>query len=280
MNKVLISSILSLFLISCGANNSTSIEATKDTNTTTSQSIQDKTWYTPNANTSWQWQLTGTVNTSYDVKVYDIDLFDTTPQLIKEIHDKGKKVICYFSGGSFEDWREDANKFPVELLGKDLDGWEGEKWLDIRDKKLQSIMNSRLDLAKEKGCDGVEPDNMDGYTNKSGFKLSSEDQLKYNIFMANSAHERGLSIGLKNDLDQTTKLEPYFDFSINEECHEYNECENLTVFVDANKPVFNAEYASKYKNNPKQICTKSLSLGIQTLILPLDLDDSFRISCE
>ena len=32
-----------------------------------------------------------------------------------------------------------------------------------------------------------------------------------------------------------------FDFAVNEQCHQYNECESLTPFTEQNKAVFNAE---------------------------------------
>ena len=158
-------------------------------------------WSKLDINSSWQWQLKGDVNTSYDAKVYDIDLFDSSKELIELLHTQGKKVICYFSAGSYENWRSDKDKFPSSVLGNTLDGWSDEKWLDIREIEILSpIMIARLELAKEKGCDGVEPDNMDGYTNDSGFLLTSEDQLKYNKFIANEARKRGLSVGLKTIL--------------------------------------------------------------------------------
>ncbi|MCH9739356.1 MAG: endo alpha-1,4 polygalactosaminidase [Epsilonproteobacteria bacterium] len=261
---------ISLLLLGCGSTNS-DVE-------------EPKTWYLPTIDTSWQWQLKDTLNTSYDVQLYDIDLFDSSKELIASLQNDGKKVICYFSAGSYENWREDANTFPTEVLGDTLDGWEDEQWLDIRSEKLQSIMTTRLDLAKEKGCDGVEPDNMDGYTNSSGFSLSSNDQLTYNKFIAQEAHDRNLSIGLKNDLNQIEALEPYFDFAVNEQCHFYNECELMQPFIDADKPVFNTEYAERYVNNKNgardEMCQKSQELKIQTLVLPLDLDDSFRYSCD
>ena len=192
-------------------------------------------------------------------------------------------MLCYFSAGSYENWREDASDFPQEALGKELDGWAGEKWLDIRNEKIKEIMTKRLNLAKEKGCDGVEPDNVDGYTNDTGFPLTAQDQISYNKFIALQARERGLSVGLKNDLDQIQTLEPFFDFALNEQCHEYDECETLLPFIKHNKPVFNAEYAQKYVNNTNgardALCQNANSLGLQTLILPLNLDDSFRYSC-
>ena len=235
-----------------------------------------KNWKTFDTNTSWQWQLQGDINTSYDVDVYDIDLFDVSKDTIDKLHDKNRSVICYFSGGSYEAWRDDADLFPREAIGKKMDGWD-EKWLDIRNDKIKDIMKKRLDLAKEKGCDGVEPDNVDGYTNDTGFNLTYQDQLKFNIFLAYEAHKRGLSIGLKNDLEQINDLSMYFDFGLNEQCHQYNECNLLTPFITQNKPVFNVEYSTKNKD---EICEKSKALKLKTLFLPLNLDDSFREECE
>ena len=241
-------------------------------------------WYKPDVNVTWQWQLTGDINISYDVDIYDLDLFETDISTIEALHKKDKKVICYFSAGSYEEWRSDAGKFPAEAIGNDLDGWAGEKWLDIRDDSIKQIMLDRLDLAKEKGCDGVEPDNVDGYANDTGFPLSEEDQLLYNKFIANEAHKRGLSVGLKNDLEQINILEPFFDFAINEQCHIYDECGYMQPFIDANKPVLNVEYADKYVNNTNtdrdKMCNDSKNRGFYTIIMPLNLDDSFRYQCD
>ena len=254
------------------------ISETSDTNITSTTQI-----YKPSLSTSWQWQLQGDVNTSYDVDMYDIDLFDSSVELIQTLKDSGKKVICYFSAGSYEDWRSDAESFSSSILGNDLDGWAGERWLDIGNIELLSpIMKARLDLAKAKGCDGVEPDNVDGYTNNSGFDLSADDQLVYNKFLANEAHVRGLSVGLKNDLNQVVELEPFFDFTVNEQCHFYDECSMTQAFINASKPVFNVEYADKYLEDDAmtKLCNSANSSDITTLIMPLNLDDSFRYDCR
>ncbi len=65
---------------------------------------------------------------------------------------------------------------------------------------------SRLDLCQQRGFDTVDPDNMDGYTNATGFPLTAADQLAYNASIANAAHARGLTVALKNDLDQIPQL--------------------------------------------------------------------------
>ena len=134
-------------------------------------------------------------------------------------------------------------------MGNSLDGWAGERWLDTRSANVREIMKSRLDLAVSRGCDGVEPDNVDGYTNKPGFPLTSATQLDYNRFLATEARSRGLAVALKNTVDLLTQLEPYFDFAVNEQCNEYNECGGYSVFTSKGKPVFNAEYKSLWKTD-------------------------------
>ena len=242
-----------------------------------------KNWYRPILFTTWQIQLQGMPNTTYSATLYTLDLFDTPKEVIDTLHAEGKKVICYFSAGSFEDWRPDHNKFKPAVLGEPLAGWPGERWLDIRSDNVRSIMRSRLDLAKKKGCDAVDPDNVDAYTQDTGFDLNDRDQLVYNRFLARSAHARGLSVGLKNDLLQIKNLVNDFDFAINERCHEYLECNLLTPFINAGKPVFNLEYQNKYAENEMdrfKLCEDSIKRGFTTLVAPPLLDGSFRYACH
>ena len=194
----------------------------------------------------------------------------------------GKHVICYFSAGSSENWRPDFSKFKPADMGKELEGWPGERWLDVRSANVWSIMTARMDMAKQKGCDGIDPDNVDGYTNKPGFSFTARDQLDYNTFLANNAHQRGLTVSLKNDMDQVKTLASLFDFSINEQCFQYNECDKLQPFIALNKPVFNIEYNKMYVNSTNRrtaLCKISTGYKMSTLILPQGLNDKYRYSC-
>ena len=230
----------------------------------------------PTPGTSWQIQFSGQIDTSLDVQVYDLDLVDTPKSLIDQLHADGRKVMCYFSAGSWEDWRDDARDFPDYILGNNLGGWPGEKWLDIRRLDLLGpIMSARLDMAAQKRCDGVDPDNVDGYTNDTGFNLSYQDQLDYNTWLADQAHARGLAIGLKNDLDQIADLMPYFDWALNEQCFQYNECDLLLPFVAANKPVFGIEYES----DTISFCSLANQMNFDFLKKNWDLD-SWRLACR
>ena len=219
---------------------------------------------------TFQWQLQGDLDITVDVDVYDVDLFDTPAVTVDGLHADGRKVICYISAGSWERWRPDADRFPNSVLGRKLDGWPGERWLDIRKlRKLRPIMNSRVDKCRKKGFDGIEFDNVDGYQNRTGFPLSGADQKRYNRYLARAAHRRGLAAGLKNDLGQVRALEPYFDFAVNEQCFQYHECELLRPFIDAGKLVFHVEYelprtAFCYKANARGFSSmrKRYSLGV------------------
>lgn len=241
-------------------------------------------WWRPLAADTLQLQLRGTLNTSYNVAIYDIDLFDNTAEAIAKLKGAGHKVVCYFSAGSSEDWRQDNGRFTAADKGTALVGWPGENWLDTRSANVRNIMKARLDLAVTKGCDGVDPDNVDGYTNSSGLPLTAQTQLDYNRFVATEAHARGLAVGLKNDIAQLADLQLSFDFAVNEQCHEYAECAGYSVFTLSNKPVLNVEYASQYVTNAggakDALCSAARTDNLRTLVLPLQLDDSFRYSCD
>lgn len=235
-----------------------------------------KNRWIPPLNTSWQWQLTGTIDQSYDVDMYDIDMFNNDTRVVASLHAEGRKVIGYISAGSWEKWRPDADEFPEEVLGKPLEGWPGERWLDIRRIDiLGPIMTARMDLCKEKGFDGIEPDNIDGYINDTGFPLTYQDQVNYNIFLANEAHVRGLSIGLKNDLDQVEDLLPYFDWALNEQCFQYEECNALMPFINAGKAVFQVEYYLKLRS----FCPLANRRNFNSIKKHLRLD-AWRRSCR
>lgn len=222
---------------------------------------------------SWYWQLQGKIDMTKSAKVYDIDLFDTPKSVIDELHEKNKVVICYFSAGSYEAWRSDSADFPKEAIGKSLDGWQDERWLDITHPKIAQIMMGRLDLAAQKGCDGVEADNVDVYMHKSGFDIDYQKQLAYNLFLADEAHKRGLLIGLKNDMQQIKDLATRFDFAVNEECFEYDECTLYEPFLSQNKAVLNAEY------KVDDICDEAKLLGISSAFYTKELDGSFYQPC-
>ncbi len=194
--------------------------------------------------------------------------------MVAALHAKGRKVICYVNAGSWEDFRPDASAFSKSLQGSG-NGWQGEKWFDIRQiDKLRPLMATRFDMCRAKGFDAVEPDLLDAYINKTGFPLTADDQLRYNRMIAGLAHERGLAVALKNDLDQIPALVGDFDFAVNEQCAEFDECDKLSPFIRAGKAVLHVEY-----NVPVgRFCAQAKSLGLSSMEKHLDLD-AWRQPC-
>ena len=230
----------------------------------------------PAPGTTWQWQLTGSIDTSVPVDMYDVDLFDAPDSVFTALQDR--TVICYFSAGSAEDFREDAVALPDDATGDRLMGWSDERWVDVTHPAVRQWVEDRLDYAVERGCDGVEPDNVDGYANRNGFFLTPAEQLQFNRFVADEAHRRGLSVGLKNDVDQLAELEPWFDWALNEECHLFEECGVYTPFRGADKAVFHTEYVRNWRDAPELAARVCVHSGFSTLVKTLDLGPEF-LSC-
>jgi hypothetical protein len=199
-------------------------------------------------------------------------MFDNDAGMVAGLHAQGKKVVCYISMGSWEDWRPDKDQFPASVIGKEYTGWPGEKWLDIRQIELLApIQRARLDECKAKGFDGVDPDNIDGYTNDTGFLLTYQDQLKYNIWLADEAHARGLSIGLKNDPEQVRDLLPYYDWALTESCFAEGWCDQVAPFVAAGKPVFAVEHTDS-EMTLDEFCPQAKTMNFNAILKHHDLD--------
>jgi hypothetical protein len=223
--------------------------------------------WAPDPVTSWQWQLQDAIDTSVDVQMYDVDGFEVSAGTVRTLHDAGRAVVCYISAGSWESFRPDAGDFPNSVKGAG-NGWPGERWLDVRKLRiLRPIMRARLDMCDAKGFDAVEFDNVDGHQNRTGFPLTGADQLRYDVFLANEAHRRGMSAVLKNDLGQIRTLLPYFDAALNEQCFQYHECDRLRPFVNAGKGVFTVEYQLELG----QFCPQAADLGFNSMRKKLSL---------
>lgn len=238
--------------------------------------------------TRWDWVLSVVPKAPYRaVSMYDIDAFDATAADVSAMHAAGIKVVCYLSAGTFEDWRPDVAQIPARLLGR-TNGWPGERWLDIREAQrshsvLRRIMDARLDMCRAKGFDGVELDNVDGYSNRTGFPLSAADQAYYDATLANDAHRRGLMVLQKNDNAQIPLLLPYFDAALNEECNQYRECTTkqngsygYDQYIAAGKAVFQAEYAL----SRARFCEKDEAARFNGVRFDLDLDGAVFKPCR
>ncbi|KAF8848084.1 hypothetical protein BDZ45DRAFT_733175 [Acephala macrosclerotiorum] len=236
-------------------------------------------WYQPAVGTSWQCALDPDISSlDLPVEIYDIDLFTNSASVIDQLHQKGKQVICYFSAGTYELNRPDSAEIKADAadVGESLadEGWLDENWLNIRSDRIVDIMKRRIDTALAKGCDGVDPDNVDGYDNGGGGfspALTSKDSIAYlkslnsyahSVTFSKSYHRRnprttGLGIGLKNARAIVKDTD--------------DECSTFQPFVKKGKPVFHIEYRNQSSNVTKD-CFGPDNSGFSTIIKPDESD--------
>lgn len=221
----------------------------------------------------WQFQLQGTVRTNlcgrpwrgsscvrpdvYDVDLYAGDGVTLNSAAVAAIHQQGDHAVCYVDAGTWENWRPDAGAYPASVLGLS-NGWPGERWVDIRATSvLLPIIEARVAKCVSAGFDAVDFDNVDGYTNDTGFPLTAADQLAFDTDLAAIAHGDGLSVALKNDLGQLSQLQGLFDFAVNEQCAQYNECNAYASWTSAGKAVIEIEY----RVGPTKFCPPATAAG-------------------
>jgi hypothetical protein len=229
---------------------------------------------TPNQPIHWHWQLSDDFVYPRDVlpnvTVYDIDGEKTSAETVAKLHALSPdiKVICYFDAGVYETYRSDASRFPKSVIGNADEGWDNSYWLDIRQTDiLLPIMQDRIQhWCKDKGFDAIEPDETEVWSNDSGFTISKDQNNFYNMKIAELAHTAGLSVGLKGNTTEAPELWQYFDWSLNEQCWEYDECDNLkSSFIDHGKAVFNIEY------NVNPVCSTANSWHMNSARRDLNL---------
>ncbi|RGP66740.1 hypothetical protein FSPOR_6480 [Fusarium sporotrichioides] len=272
-----------------GSNDDTDDDGNND------DSGDDTSGNTPNRTSLWQpevgasWQIillkpievNNDTKIEPDVEIFDLDLYDNDASTFAALKTLGKKVICYFSAGSYEDWRDDKGDFHKADLGKPLDGWPGERWLNVSSLNVRSIMKRRIEMAAKKGCDAIDPDNVDGFQNDNGLKLTQNDTVNFVKFLSETAASFNMSTGLKNAGSVISEVISDVHFSVNEQCVEYSECDTFAPFIDHDKPVFHIEYP---KGAPGKVSTKTVdgicsgkgkadgSKGFSTVIKKMNLD--------
>lgn len=192
----------------------------------------------------WQWQLQGRIGRGVEAPLADLD--PDAPGVataVRAFRARGTRTACYVSVGSWEPFRSDAPRFPRSLLGRRYAGFEDERWLDVRRiAALAPLLRARFDACARLGFDAVEPDNVDGWENRTGFRITRADQLRFNRWVAAEVRDRGMAVALKNAGPLAAVLVPAFDFVIAESCLGDGACADFRPFLRAGKGVFVAEY--------------------------------------
>ncbi len=242
-------------------------------------------WWTPSAGIAWEIQLAvdpdaRLVLPAEPITALDLDGGETRAETVAAVHARGTSAICYINAGAWEEWRPDAGSYPAAILGKPYPGWPGERFVDIRAMDvLGPIIQARFDDCASKGFDAIEPDNIDTAYTDTGFPLTETDQLAFNRWLADEAHARGLAIFQKNAPGLTADLVDTYDGAVTEDCAAEGWCDDMTPYLDANKPVLAIEYTDVTDDDAfGRMCLNPDLAGFSLILKHRELD-AFRISC-
>ncbi len=236
------------------------------------------TYYHPKMGDSFEWRLDSIgLNEvgQYSCKIIDIDAFTATKELVDAFHTRGIKVIAYISVGTIENYRPDSALLPNEIIGNIYPAWPDERFLNIREiDKMRPFITSRFDMIKQKGFDGIEPDNMDGYGEENGFDLTLEDTKVFCEWIIEEAHNRGLSIGQKNTEELVPFLFKKFDWALTEDVFNSNTQNDYSSYIAIGKPVFSAEYSDvmSISDFDTFVCAKAKQLKYFAFLKHRDLN--------
>jgi hypothetical protein len=214
----------------------------------------------------------------------------TIESSVKAIHAMGAHAICYVDAGTAENWRSDYHKFDPSEIGRQLPGWQGERFIDAVDwskpvpsryETIETIMRNRIALCAKEGFDAIEADNVDAYTfgDLGGFRLSMAEEETYVERLIAAAHRDGLAFFLKNGIDGDTFLKtlaPLVDGEVNEQCWQFDECSPLRIFVREHKPILNVEYQHIAS---AKLCPKARAFPMATIRARLLLTGPITYGC-
>lgn len=255
--------------------------------------VNNDPWWQPKASDKlkWQWQLQGDIDVTLPVQVYNIDI-DAPQDKVDQLNERGIKIICYFSAGTVEAWRDDAALFAPEIIGEQYEDLVDEQWVDYANiDALAPIMRARMDTCKSKGFHAIEIDNVDAHNYESrdaqgevvnigtNFKMTLNESIAYVTWLASEAHSRGLSIGLKNAEEMVADVVDVVDWMLVEDCYYDSWCNAATGFIDANKPVFMAEY-DELVPDFAPACELAKALGFSAIWRESSLSDGLYLACE
>jgi len=239
-----------------------------------------RTRWIPAAGSTYQIQYGGQrLDLSVPAAIYDVDAFDTSAKTVALLHARGRKAVCYVDVGTWENWRPDASKFPKSVLGKPDGGWPGERWLDVRATGiLEPLMTARMQMCASKGFDGVDPDNLDGYTNNTGFPLTYAQQLSYDTWVAQEAHAINLTVAEKGDNNQVADLDKVFDYAVVEQCYVQGWCKQFAPYTQRNALVVDVEYNIPQSRFTSRTCPSDARYNETAILKRLSLS-AWIVTC-
>jgi len=243
--------------------------------------------------------------------------------MIAQLHGRTPStiVICHVDTGLLDLTLPDAKKFPgykadpkqipdnpqapapgtvtgAPEAGSAI-GWSlgvaSQRLLDIREASRGAwtkYMFKRFDLAKQIGCDGVEPSHNDVAVYANGFPAGATDSFSWYTEVATQGHMRKLSTGMKNGdtvPSQPDMEAPNFDWMMVERCGEFDTCDATRSFINLGKPVFAIDYnvtspddnGMTMPQGSTVVCMhQGLAMIADGLYKDVELSKALRTQCE
>jgi hypothetical protein len=270
-------------------------------------------WPKLKAGSSFEWQLVAPWQTHAEADVYDIDLLEAVPSAhrvhvagfgsytvprgenagaIARLHRKDREVVCYFDTGAWESYWPDAKLFPRSVRGRNT-GWQGERWLDIRQgswHRFAPLIWARIKLARSLGCNAVEGDQNNGAENRNGFGLGKQAMVRWYRQVFRHTHRAGMAALQKNGLSRVNDLlrtpgrrrllEP--DGLLIEECAQFHECGRLGGWSRTAKAVFEVEYTNgvSVRRFDGDVCRKAAAAGRFAILKREPPSGDYRRTCQ
>lgn len=264
---------------------------------------------------------TGTYPAPGSANIWDTDLFQDSntnggvptgrSPVVAAIHAAGHYSICYVEVGAYQQGFPDESKFATADYGRigdtatQMQGYPNEYWFDLTGFKnyvagqprtltgaapnIAAGLDERFSWCKLEGHDAVEPDDLDGYTNKSTsgvtpWGMTQADAAGFERWLAYDIHANGLAAFQKNDAANSAAAAPLFDGMIIEECNAYNDpCTgsggDATSYLAAHKPVLNAEYTQDGETTAK-FCSADEQAGIIGALFDVNLASGTYRPCQ
>jgi hypothetical protein len=253
--------------------------------------------------------------------IWDTDLFQdsnapnagipTGPSpVVRAIHAAGHYSICYVEAGAYQVGFPDDSNFTTADYGgvgdtaTQMQGYPDEYWFNLTGfadyvagepatltgaaVDIATQLNKRFQWCKLEGQDAVEPDDLDGYTNKSQsgvtpWGMTQADSAGFERWLAYDIHADGLAAFQKNDPANEPADASLFDGMIIEECNYYNDpCSgpggDATAYLAAGKPVLNAEYLEDGESTAK-FCSADIAAGIAGALFSVSLSGGTYQPC-
>ena len=233
------------------------------------------TFWQPFPKTSFQIQFTGDINTSIPAKVYILDGLTAPQTAIDALHAVNKKVVCQVSVGTVVGGSVEYSVLTEDMIGKAADKVANTYYVDIKNPSVLRIVEDRLDALVPKGCDAVLTKDAENWGKDTGFSVTQEDQLRFNLWMVRAAHELGLSIGLYDDQDQIPDLVDSYDFAFSDQCYAKDECAKFLPFIEEGKALFNVEYTG----NKDTVCAYANEMEVSTVLKSTKLGSEYS-ACQ